>query len=143
MNEIHTNNWTSASEAEARASIIELFGHSPIPREELVTNLGLYMNRQSLARILFLHELYRKILTVEGIIIEFGVRWGQSLALFESFRGMYEPYNHTRRIVGFDTFDGLRSVSAVDGDHPIVTEGAYGVTAVSYTHLTLPTICSV
>lgn len=34
--------------------------------------------------------------------MEFGVRWGQNLALFESFRGIYEPYNYNRKIVGFD-----------------------------------------
>ena len=27
--------------------------------------------------------------------MEFGVRWGQNLALFESFRGIYEPYNYS------------------------------------------------
>ena len=53
------------------------------------------------------HELYQKILNVHGVVIEFGTRWGQNLALFESFRGMYEPYNHFRKIIGFDTFEGF------------------------------------
>jgi hypothetical protein len=136
VTDIRTNNWPSDREATARASIAELFEQSPIPRDELLTNLGLYMNRQSLSRVLFLHELYRRILTVQGIVIEFGVRWGQSLALFESFRGMYEPYNHTRRIVGFDSFSGLQSVSRVDGDAPIAADGAYGVTEGFEEHLT-------
>jgi hypothetical protein len=135
VNDIRTNNWPSEREASARATIVELFEQSPIPRDELLANLGLYMNRQSLSRVLFLHELYRRILTVQGIVIEFGVRWGQTLALFESFRGMYEPYNHTRRIVGFDSFSGLQSVSAVDGDDPIAEEGTYGVTQGFEEHL--------
>ena len=36
-----------------------------------------------------------------GVIVEFGVWLGHDLALFESLRGVYEPYNYTRRIIGF------------------------------------------
>ena len=60
--------------------------------------------------------------------MEFGVRWGQNLALFDSFRGIYEPYNYTRKIIGFDTFEGLVGTSAEDGKADIITEGAYSVT---------------
>ncbi len=60
--------------------------------------------------------------------MEFGVRWGQNLALFESFRGMYEPYNYSRKIVGFDTFSGFPSVHSKDGNSEIASEGAYSVT---------------
>jgi hypothetical protein len=56
------------------------------------------------------------------------VFWGQNLALFESFRGMYEPYNYTRKIVGFDTFAGFASVNEKDGKAEIIQEGAYAVT---------------
>ncbi len=60
--------------------------------------------------------------------MEFGVRWGQNLALFESFRGMYEPYNYSRKIIGFDTFSGFPSVQIKDGNSEIITKGAYSVT---------------
>lgn len=117
----------SQQERSARERLEALFASSPIPPADLLTNLGLYLNRQTLTRILFMDELYRKAVPVHGVVMEFGVRWGQNLALFESFRGMYEPYNHTRRVIGFDTFSGFPSVSAADGDAPLVREGAYGV----------------
>jgi hypothetical protein len=119
---------TSPAEHLAREHLLELFEASPIPPEERLANLGLFIRRQSLGRVLFLHELYRRCLPVNGVVMEFGVRWGQTLALFESFRGMYEPYNYTRRIVGFDTFEGFPSVSEEDSPSDLVTEGAYGVT---------------
>jgi len=75
-----------------------------------------------------MHELYQKIIDVNGIVVEFGVRWGQTLSLFSSFRGMYEPFNYSRKIVGFDTFSGFPSVSKHDGDDEIASQGAYGVT---------------
>lgn len=60
--------------------------------------------------------------------MEFGVRWGQNLSLFSNFRGMYEPYNYYRKIVGFDTFAGFPSVTKTDGNSHIAVKGAYGVT---------------
>jgi hypothetical protein len=74
-----------------------------------------------------MHELYQKIADVHGIIVEFGTRWGVNLALFESFRGMYEPYNYTRKIVGFDTFEGFPSINVKDGESNIVSVGSFSV----------------
>lgn len=53
---------------------------------------------------------------------------GGDFALFKSFRGMLEPYNFTRKIVGFDTFAGFPNVHSKDGDHDIIRQGAYSVT---------------
>jgi len=75
-----------------------------------------------------MHFLYQQILSVHGIVVEFGVRWGQNMAVFCSLRGMYEPFNYTRRIVGFDTFEGYPHVDAKDGESDFMKVGAYGVT---------------
>jgi hypothetical protein len=125
MSEIRTIGLSSDKEVSIRAQFLERFKHSPLPDTELMSNLGLYMNRQSLSRVLFMHELYQKIVDVHGVIMEFGVRWGQNLSLFQSFRGIYEPYNYNRKIIGFDTFCGFPSVHSHDGE--LVAEGDYGV----------------
>jgi len=75
-----------------------------------------------------MHEMYTKIISVPGVVMEFGVRWGQNLALFESLRGIYEPYNYTRKVIGFDTFSGFEGTSGKDGKAEIIEEGAYSVT---------------
>jgi hypothetical protein len=126
--DIRTVSASSEREKRLRADFHELFTRCPIPADELLTQLGLFLNRQTLSRILFMHDLYRRIVDVQGVVMEFGVRWGQNLALFESFRGMYEPYNFHRRIIGFDTFGGFPSVHERDGDAEIVQVGGYGVT---------------
>lgn len=64
--------------------------------------------------LLALNSLYRAILTVPGVIMEFGVRWGRHLAAFTALRSLHEPYNVHRRIIGFDTFTGFPSVDDVD-----------------------------
>jgi hypothetical protein len=118
----------SKEEMAGNESFYQLFRQSPIPDKEILDNLGLYINRQNLSRIMFMNDLYKKIINMNGIICEFGTLWGNNLALFESFRGMYEPYNFSRKIVGFDTYEGFPGVHEKDGDNKIVEKGAYAVT---------------
>ena len=55
---------------------------------------------------------YIKIIHKEGVIMEFGIRWGQNTALLAALRGLYEPYNIKRKIkIGFDIFDGFKKNS--------------------------------
>lgn len=103
------------------------FENTPLPKEEILKNLGLYIDRQALSRIFFMNEMYQKIISLNGSIIEFGTRWGQNLALFENMRGIYEPFNYTRKIIAFDTFEGFPSVHDKDGKSSNVFEGAYSV----------------
>lgn len=126
--DIHIKSNSSPKEASVRDEFHETFVKCPIPSNEVLSNLGLFLNRQTLSRIIFMHELYHKVIPINGIVVEFGVRWGQNLALFSSFRGMYEPFNYSRKIVGFDTFSGFPSVSKQDGTDEIASQGAYSVT---------------
>jgi len=126
--DIRVKSNSSPTEITERNEFYKQFIQCPIPSDEILSNLGLFLNRQTLSRIIFMHELYQKIINVNGVVVEFGVRWGQTLALFSSFRGMYEPFNYSRKIIGFDTFSGFPSVSKHDGDDEIASQGAYGVT---------------
>lgn len=117
----------SEAEKARTQSLVELFKDAPIPEDEILANLGLFINRQNLTRILWAHELYQKIMPVAGVIMEFGCRWGTNLALFESLRGMYEPYNYSRKIVGFDTFGGFTALDEKDASPAGMKPGDYAV----------------
>jgi len=123
----HEIDWWSDHQIEIRKQQVKLFEECPIPKDELISQLGLFIRSTDLSRLFFMHDLYKKILDVQGIVIEFGVRWGQNLALFESFRGMYEPYNTIRKIVGFDTFEGFLTPHPEDGCSQAICEGSYSV----------------
>ena len=71
---------------------------------------------ESLARVLYYAELYKKIITVPGVVCEFGVQWGATLVELVNLRSIFEPFNNSRIIYGFDTFQGFPSVSDVDGE---------------------------
>lgn len=76
---------------------------------------AVFLKRQALSRMLYQDMLYRQILDVPGLICEFGVHWGATMSLLCNLRGIHEPFNHSRRIIGFDTFSGFGEVDAKDG----------------------------
>ena len=106
-----------SDEIHRRKELAKLVRSSPIPDQELMMNIGLFLTPQNLSRILFMDFLYKKILEQQGVIMEFGTRWGQNMSLFSAMRGIYEPYNRLRKIIGFDTFTGFPSVHNLDGDY--------------------------
>ncbi len=110
-----------------RKELVDLLKTCRIPDDELLMNLGLFLIPQTLSRILFIEYLYRHVLSLQGIVVEFGCRWGQNLSLFSALRGIYEPFNRLRKIVGFDTFSGFSSFSSKDGKGKMMSKGAYSV----------------
>ncbi|MBA3347676.1 MAG: crotonobetainyl-CoA--carnitine CoA-transferase [Actinobacteria bacterium] len=85
------------------------------------------MRSSTVAKLLYVNELYELIVRQPGVILELGVWWGANLALFESLRAVHEPYNYTRRIAGFDTFEGYPSIAAEDGADELASVGQYAV----------------
>lgn len=120
--------YSSSGEKTARNELLDLFKSAPMPDDQLMSNLGLFLNSKILARILFMHHIYQQIVNVPGVVFEFGTRWGQNLSLFSAFRGMYEPFNRHRKIVGFDTFTGFPSVAKEDGQSVMMKKGQLAVT---------------
>jgi hypothetical protein len=100
---------TRQSSAEQQTSdlIERLLMAEDFPRGERLRNLPLFLRQKDLAHILFISDLYRRVLNIPGYIAEFGVMWGRNLNLLLCLRECFEPYNHTRRILGFDTFTGF------------------------------------
>lgn len=107
-------NYKNDGERNVEKEIVSLFKKCPIPDEQLLENLGLFLTSKNLSRILFMQYLYKQILNTQGVIMDFGTRWGQNAALFSAFRGIYEPFNRHRKIIGFDTFSGFPSVNKKD-----------------------------
>lgn len=112
---------------ENRMGLDSLYTKNPIPDNEKVAQTALFLKRQELSKILFLNHIYQLIKDSHGIMIEFGVRWGQNLVTLSNLRGIYEPFNYGRKLVGFDTFQGFVNVNRKDGKHKIIKNGAFSV----------------
>jgi hypothetical protein len=125
---IETKSLASNEEKNNRVKLLNLLKTCPIPDNEQLFNLGIFQKRQDLTKQLFFNDLYQKIKNIHGVIFEFGVRWGQNLVTLNNLRGIHEPYNHSRKIIGFDTFSGFNNIDDKDGSHSIIKEGAFSVT---------------
>ena len=104
-------------EEKIRLEMFNQLKNCPIPNDDILPNLGLFLNSKNLARILFMDHLYKKIVDTHGVVMEFGTRWGQNVALFSALRGIYEPFNRIRKIIGFDTFTGFPELTKEDNEN--------------------------
>lgn len=95
---------------EVAEDLLAKFGDEVWHRHSLVT-----LNASVTSRILYLDTLYRKIIDVPGVICEFGVQWGATLTQLINLRSIHEPFNHSRTICGFDTFEGFYGLDQKDG----------------------------
>jgi hypothetical protein len=90
------------------------FDANPLPWERKLQSFPKYVRRQDLTRFLALYELFKSVLGVKGSVIECGVHEGFGLVSWVKLSAILEPVNLTRRIYGFDTFDGFPDLSAKD-----------------------------
>jgi hypothetical protein len=91
-----------------------LFEANPSTWETKLENFPKYVRRQNLTRFMALYEIFKLIMPVKGSIVECGVNHGFGLMSWAKFSAILEPVNLTRRIYGFDTFEGFPSVAEAD-----------------------------
>ena len=120
--------YESENEKQLREEFYNLFKACPIPPDQQLSNLGLFLNSKQLSRILFMNHLYQQIVDVQGVVFEFGTRWGQNISLFSALRGIYEPFNRHRKLVAFDTFSGFPEIHDKDGRSDMMRQGELAVT---------------
>jgi hypothetical protein len=104
----------SSADLEHLRLAAEVFGASAEPIPDRIDAFAKFASRRSLAKFLARNEIFKRMLGVNGSIVECGVLHGAGLFTFAQLSAIYEPYNHTRRIVGFDTFAGVPSVHEAD-----------------------------
>ena len=65
----------------------------------------------SLAKLIAHYEIYKMIKNLPGNIIELGVFKGESLLRFAYLTEIFEPYDRSFKLVGFDTFTGFTKIN--------------------------------
>ena len=122
-------------EKQRRAQYLHAFKNSPVPEADILySQLSLYMPRQELSRILALSDIYRQhVIDSNGVLMEFGTCYGRTAAVLTNLRGIFEPFNFTRKLVVFDSFEGLTGTTDQDGAKAL--EGDYSAGAGYDRHL--------
>jgi hypothetical protein len=107
----------------------EILRKEMLPPFSQIEDFPKYASRRSLGRFLARYEIFKKLLRVNGSIVECGVYAGVGLMTWAKLSSMMEPFNHTRKIIGFDTFEGFPSVTKEDiqtGLQPQLKVGGVG-----------------
>ena len=112
--EVFDSPYLNTSFIKAETALGNLLRNSPIPDNELAENTNLYLSPRTLKRQLFFDYLYRQTIEIHGDVFLFGLRWGRELSLIESLRTIYEPFNASRNIIGFDSFTGFPEITEKD-----------------------------
>jgi hypothetical protein len=113
MEQSDSKNYLS-SEKEYFLNIENYFNNSSGTFSEKLHAFPRFVPRQYLAYFLARTEIYKKILSLHGSIFDFGVYRGSSLFTWNQLATIYEPYNHLRKIIGFDSFKGFSEIKEHD-----------------------------
>ncbi|MBM3739513.1 MAG: class I SAM-dependent methyltransferase [Acidobacteria bacterium] len=112
--EAHRKPLRTSIEREVGRRVQEIFLACPDPVEIRLENFTKYVRRQHLKRFLAMYEVFKVAMPVKGSVVECGVFRGFGLMAWAKLSAMLEPENLTRRIYGFDTFQGFPTVAAQD-----------------------------
>jgi hypothetical protein len=108
----------TASDDRYSQEIQEYFNSSEGDTLAKLRNFAKFVPRQNLSLFLAKNEIFKQLLDVHGHIVECGVFMGGGLLTWAQLSAVYEPYNHVRRIIGFDTFAGFPSFAEKDKPEP-------------------------
>jgi hypothetical protein len=123
------------AEREVGKNIERIFEECSDPIEVKLQNFPKYVRRQHLKRFLAMYELFKLAMPVKGSIVECGVYRGFGVMTWAKLSAMLEPENLTRRVYGFDTFDGFPTIG--DRDKSKFADPAVGeLASSSYDELT-------
>jgi len=73
-----------------------------------------FVPRQALAHFLARSQIFSNILDIHGNILDFGIYRGSSFFTWLQLSSIMEPYNHIRKIIGFDSFQGFSEIGVND-----------------------------
>lgn len=104
----------SANDLSQFEAVENLFQNDATALIEKLEAFPKYASRQAMAKFLTKYEIFKRILNVNGSIVECGVLHGAGLLAWAKLSSIFEPANHVRKVIGFDTFEGFPSVAKAD-----------------------------
>ena len=107
-------NLRTEAERHVGPNIERIFNECSDPVEIKLENFPKYVRRNHLKRFLAMYELFKLAMPAKGSVVECGVFRGFGVMTWAKLSAMLEPENLTRRIYGFDTFDGFPTIGSKD-----------------------------
>ena len=107
----------------------------PILPHRLVDTFPVFSPRQRVTRFIETLRYWELIEDIPGDVFECGVAGGEFLMSMAHLSSIYEPHHYTRKIVGFDTFEGFTEPSKEDNSSSAKHMTTGGLSYDSYSYL--------
>lgn len=113
MHQSNEKNYLS-NEKTFFAEIETYFNESSGSFSEKLYAFPRFVPRQALSYFLARSEVFQQTLDIHGSIFDFGIYRGGSYFSWLQLSAILEPYNHNRKVIGFDSFEGFSGFSQED-----------------------------
>lgn len=104
-----------SKDKEIEAMLEKLFDKYDVSPLEIINSFPIYARRVVIKKFLAHYELFRKTIKLPGDIVELGVFKGHSLMTFANFLESRNIGDRTKKIWGFDNFEGFKNLLPQDG----------------------------
>lgn len=102
-------------DAEIWADTIQVLADNNIDAQDALENFMLFLRRINFGKFLTHVEIFNKVITIPGHVVECGVFKGMSLLTFTKLIEVLCPADSLKRVIGFDTFEGFVGLADQDG----------------------------
>lgn len=110
----HESRTNTQADVAYRIGLEDYFRSSIGSNVEKLENFTKYVPRQVLTTFISKYEIFKRVLNIQGSIVECGVLLGGGLMTFAQLSAILEPLNFNRKIIGFDTFSGFTGLYEED-----------------------------
>lgn len=111
---LHDIKTQSKNDRLYKSRVSEYFQVASGTNLDKLQNFARFVPRQTLSLFLAKNEIFKKIIGIHGVIVECGVFMGGGLFTWAQLSAIYEPVNHNRKIIGFDSFCGFPQITPKD-----------------------------
>ncbi len=108
------------------AEMDALIAREGMSTEDLMTNWPAYIRRRDMVRFLSHYELFKNVIDLPGCIVELGVYKGASFFTWTKLLETFCPGDRSRRVYGFDHFEGLVDFDDNDGADDVRIDKVHG-----------------
>jgi len=103
-----------------------IFERSGFGDPDVLGNFAAYVRRRDMVRFLAHYELFKLIVDLPGCVVEAGVFRGASFFTWAKLMETFCPGDRSRKIYGFDHFQGLQDFTEEDGRFDATTSKTPG-----------------
>lgn len=96
-------------------TIKEALASHEMDLQTVLRHFPAFVMRRDIPRFLSHYELFKQVIDLPGCVVDLGVWYGSSFFTWAKLLETFCPFDRSRKVFGFDSFEGLTQFSEKDG----------------------------